>query len=82
MARREDRLARVRANPKGVHFSDRCALASSDGWVLDRQSGSHRIFKRTGHRQLMNFQDDGGKAMPYQVRQLIRAIDELRSEDA
>lgn len=82
MVRREDLLARVRANPKGVRFSDLCALANSYGWILDRQSGSHRIFKRRGHRQLMNFQDDGGKAMPYQVRQLIRAIDELRSEDA
>ena len=76
----EDLLAKAKANPKGVRFTDLCALATCYGWVFDRRGGSHHIYKRTGHSQLMNFQEDNGKAKAYQVRQLIRAIEALSGE--
>jgi hypothetical protein len=46
--------------------------------VLDRQNGtSHRIYVREGNPRIMNFQAaSGGKAKPYQVRQLLNSIDE------
>lgn len=76
-----DRLARARANPRGVRFADLCALATCHGWLFDRQAASHRIYKRVGHARLMNFQNHAGMAIPYQVRQLIRAIDAIKGED-
>ena len=35
------------------------------------------MYKRRGTMQLMNFQNDGGRAKPYQVRQLLAAIEDL-----
>ncbi|MBX9928485.1 MAG: type II toxin-antitoxin system HicA family toxin [Gemmatimonadaceae bacterium] len=75
----DDLLSKARNNPQGVRFSDICALATCFGWVFDRASGSHHIYKKAGHRIAMNFQDVRGMAKPYQVRQLLRAIDSLEN---
>jgi predicted RNA binding protein YcfA (HicA-like mRNA interferase family) len=72
-----DLLAKARSSPSGLRFSELCVLAECFGWRFNRSRGSHHIYKRTGYVQAMNFQDVGGKAKPYQVRQLLRAIDEL-----
>jgi predicted RNA binding protein YcfA (HicA-like mRNA interferase family) len=72
------RLEEARANVTSLRFGNLCALAECFGWVFVRQSGSHRIYKRNGSTVLMNFQEDrNGRAKPYQVRQLLAAIDEL-----
>lgn len=55
-----------------------CQLAECFGFELARQEGSHRIYKRAGHRELMNFQDVNGKAKSYQVKQLLEVIDEIQ----
>ncbi|HET7234614.1 MAG TPA: type II toxin-antitoxin system HicA family toxin [Longimicrobium sp.] len=77
------RLDEARANITGLRFANLCALAECFGWVFVRQSGSHRLYKRNGSTALMNFQEDrSGRAKPYQVRQMLAAIDELlASED-
>jgi len=67
-------LARARANPASLRFTDACILAECFGWVLARQRGSHRIFKRPGTARLLNLQDVGGMAKPYQARQLLADI--------
>ena len=74
-------LAKAKSIPKGIRFTDLCALATCYGWHFDRKGGSHHIFKRMGHTQLMNFQDDNGMAKAYQVRQLVRAIEALHGGD-
>jgi hypothetical protein len=38
-------------------------------------SGSHHIFAHEGVRELVNLQDVGGKAKPYQVRQLLDLVE-------
>jgi len=78
------RLEEARANITSLRFGNLCALAECFGWVFIRQSGSHRMYKRSGNTILMNFQEDrNGRAKPYQVRQLLAAIDELSApEDA
>lgn len=43
-----------------------------------RTRGSHRVYKLREHT--MSFQDANGYAKPYQVRQLLEAIDSLRKE--
>ena len=77
ITRCEDLLARARGFPSGLRFSELCRLAECFGWELVRQKGSHVIYKRRGTMQLMNFQNDSGRAKPYQVRQLLAAIYEL-----
>ena len=71
-------LGRARSNPRGLRFTELCALAECYGWEFDRSRGSHHIYKRAGYIRVMNFQDIGGAAKPYQVRQLLHAIDALQ----
>ena len=51
------------------------ALARAFGFHLSRVSGSHHIFAQEGVRELVNLQDEGGKAKPYQVRQLLDLVE-------
>ena len=39
----------------------------------ERTRGSHHIFRRDGIEERINLQRDGGKAKPYQMRQ-VRAV--------
>lgn len=80
MSRCKDLLKAARNNPVGLSFSDLCALAECHGFTLARTKGSHLIYKRPGYRGLLNFQDVKGEAKPYQVRQLLRAIEDLEDE--
>ena len=77
-----DLLRKARTNPKGLRFSEACALAEAFGWTAARSaSGSHRIYKRAGVMGLVVVQEGPDrKAKPYQVRQIIRLIDELGEE--
>lgn len=76
------RLDEARAKITSLRFGNLCALAECFGWVFIRQSGSHRMYKRAGSTILMNFQEDrNGRAKPYQVRQLLAAIEELTTPE-
>jgi hypothetical protein len=75
-----DLLARARANPASLRFAEACTLAECHGWVLARQRGSHRIFRRPGTPRLLNLQDVRGMAKAYQVRQLLAAVDDVADE--
>lgn len=77
----EKLLERARNSPKNLRFADLCQLAECYGFVFVRQSGSHRIYKRSQWPKIMNFQDRDGKAMPYQVRELLQAIDAIGDEE-
>ena len=77
MADCQELLEHARTEPSGLRFSELCHLAECFGFTHARQKGSHVMYKRPGYFGLMNFQDDGGNAKPYQVRQLLRAIKEL-----
>ena len=70
----------AQANPASVRFVDLCTLAECFGWTFVRSRGSHYIYKRVGTMQLMNFQDHRGRAKPYQVRQLLAAIEALHDD--
>ncbi len=74
-----DLLKKARTNLKGLRFVEACALAEAFGWKLARSAcGSHRIYKRAGIMGLVVVQEGpNGKAKAYQVRQIIRLIDEL-----
>ena len=75
-------LERARNSPADLRFTEVCQLAECYGFVLDRQGGSHRIYKRPRWPHVMNFQNWKGKAKPYQVRQLLNAIDLILEEQS
>jgi hypothetical protein len=80
MPRREKLIEQAVESPSNLRFDELCALAEAFGFVARGGKGSHRIFKREGLRP-MSFQDDGGKAKPYQVRQLLDTLRELGEID-
>ncbi len=75
-------LENARNSPANVRFTDLCHLAECYGFEYARAEGSHRMYKRPGWPKTMNFQDKGGKAKAYQVRQLLDAIDVILAQDA
>jgi predicted RNA binding protein YcfA (HicA-like mRNA interferase family) len=61
-------LKKLLASPANARFE---AL----GFRLDRVSGSHHIFIHPAITELVNLQNVGGQAKPYQVRQLLRLVE-------
>lgn len=43
--------------------------------MLLRVSGSHHLFGRSGVIELINVQNVGGKAKPYQIRQFLKIVE-------
>ena len=78
-------LQRARNAPGGLSFDEICTLAKCHGFVATRQSSSHALFHHPAlHPTMggfMNFQSVHGKAKAYQVRQLLRAIENLENEN-
>ena len=72
---REELLRTARSSPANLRFRQLCQLAECYGFVMKRQSGSHQVYVRPGWPRPMTFQDVKGMAKPYQVRQLLDAID-------
>jgi hypothetical protein len=74
----EEILAQMKRSPKGVRFKDLCRVC--DQYFGEaRQSGtSHRIYKMPWQGDpRVNIQNAKGKAKPYQVRQVLQAIERL-----
>ena len=61
--------------PANLKFSELCQLAEKAGFEFRNQTGSHSVYKHPELKEMMNFQPDGNKAKPYQVKQLLRTID-------
>jgi hypothetical protein len=53
-----------------------CGIAERFGFRFRGGKGSHRVFVRPGLLEILTLQNVGGKAKPYQVRQLIKIIEE------
>jgi len=72
-------LKDARANAADVRFVDLRRLCEHY-FGAPRQSGSHLIFKTpwSGDPRV-NIQDRHGKAKPYQVKQVLAAIDRLEN---
>ena len=68
---------------RNVPFSDIVNLAEGFGFELDRVRGSHHLFIHADVPEVLNLQPESGQAKPYQIRQLLRIVEEheLRLED-
>ena len=82
MAGIEEILAQMRRNPKGIRFND-LSKVCDHFFGQPRQSGSsHKVYKTPWQGDpRVNIQSSKGKAKPYQVRQVLQAIDRLEAED-
>lgn len=69
-------LARlVRGETRNIRFTDFRKLVEDFGFQLARQEGSHRIYTHPQLRELVNLQEVGGEAKPYQIRQVLRLVE-------
>ena len=57
-----------------VAFRDVRRLMEALSFRLARTSGSHNIYSRADVQELINLQETGGDAKPYQLRQLVRLL--------
>lgn len=84
MSRCDKLLKKAENSLNNFSFTEICQLAECFGFEFQRQSGSHKIYEHpilaVEQNRLMNFQNFNGKAKPYQVKQLLRAISFLQNE--
>jgi len=60
---------------RNVPFRDVRILVEAFGFRLQRVSGSHHIFGHSDVPVLVNLQETGGEAKPYQIRQFLRLVE-------
>jgi hypothetical protein len=68
-------LARILGGSRNVAFHDFVKLVEAFGFRLLRISGSHHVFGRAGVVELINLQDVGGQAKPYQINQFLHLVE-------
>jgi len=75
-------LAQMKRNPKGVRFND-LSKVCEHFFGSPRQTGSsHKVFKTPWQGDpRVNIQNSKGKAKPYQVRQVLQALDRLEVQN-
>ena len=82
MTRDKKRLERIRNNPADVSWADLVAVCDICFGKPRRGRGSHLVYATPWmDHPLLVLQPRKGKAKPYQVRQVMRAIDELEEHD-
>lgn len=81
MTRVEEIIADMRRNPHSIRFRDLCLVCDFFFGKARQGGSSHRLYKTPWQGDpRVNIQNDKGMAKPYQVRQVLRAIDRLEAE--
>ncbi len=81
MAHIADILAEMRRNPKGIRFRDLCQVCDFYFGAPRQTGGSHRLYKTPWQGDpRVNIQEHQGMAKPYQVRQVLKAIERLEAD--
>jgi len=69
-------LAQMRANPANIRYEDLAKVCEHYFGPPRTSGGSHAVYKTPWPGDpRVNIQNDHGKAKPYQVRQVLTAID-------
>jgi predicted RNA binding protein YcfA (HicA-like mRNA interferase family) len=76
-------LRRLLSGSFNVSFGDMINLVEGFGFRPSRTRGSHHIYTHPEIPELVNLQEVGGQAKPYQVRQFLRLVERynLRLQD-
>lgn len=79
MPKVDDIIEQMRKNPKGVRFADLAKVCDELFGAPRQQGTSHRVYRMPwAGDPRVNIQNDKGKAKPYQVGQVLAAIDKLK----
>ena len=71
----------LRSNPKGIRFNDLAAICDRFFGEPRQRGTSHRVYRTPWPGDpRVNIQNDRGMAKPYQVRQVIQALEKLNDE--
>ena len=75
-------IEELRSNPKGIRFADLARVCARYFGEPHQRGTSHRVY-RTPWRgdPRVNIQSQHGTAKPYQVRQVIKALEKLERGD-
>ncbi len=68
-------LAKIVGGSRNVRFADMRQLVEAFGFSLTRITGSHHIFSHPNVPELVNLQEVGGQAKPYQIRQFLKLVE-------
>ena len=75
-------VAQMSENPREVRFLTLCKVCDHYFGEARQKGTSHRVYKTPWQGDpRVNIQEEKGMAKPYQVRQVLRAIERLRNED-
>lgn len=75
-------LTRMKRNPAGISFKELCKVCDQYFGKPRYSSSSHRVYKTPWRGDpRVNIQNAKGKAKPYQVRQVVRAVRRLEQEN-
>lgn len=79
MSKKNKLLDAVRKNPSDVRFDDLCKICEKAFGKPSKSGGSHNVYKTpwSGDPRV-NIQNKNGMAKPYQVKQVLDAIDKLK----
>jgi hypothetical protein len=78
----EDILADMQRNPKGIRFADLCRVCDHFFGQARQHGTSHRVYKTPWPGDpRVNIQNDKGMAKAYQVRQVLKAIEQVQHEN-
>jgi len=69
-------LEKLLRGSKNVRFDELVAVVEAFGFHLSRVNGSHHIFTHPQIPELVNLQNQRGKAKPYQVRQFLTLVEQ------
>jgi hypothetical protein len=71
----------MRANPAGIRYSKLCSLCDYFFGPARQKGSSHRVYKTPWQGDpRVNIQNRDGFAKAYQVRQVLKAIERIKSE--
>ena len=72
----------MKQSPKGVRFNDLSKVCDHYFGKRRSRGTSHKVYRTPWQGDpRVNIQDAKGKAKPYQVRQVLWAIERLENED-
>jgi len=72
----------MQRNPAGIRFNELCKVCDHFFGEPRTSGSSHRVYKTPwAGDPRVNIQNARGKAKPYQVRQVLLAIERLESSD-
>ncbi len=74
-------VERMRVYPHGVRFADLCRVCDHYFGKPRQRGTSHRVYRTPWPGDpRVNIQNEKGMAKAYQVRQVLRAIEQLEAE--